>query len=317
MFAIVAIPNQDDYVWRISSEKIPHLTLVAFEDPGWTPESLALVTGYIEHAASLMTRFGLDVDRRGELGDKKADVLFFTDRWNFGKVKQFRSNLLANTLVNAAVRSADQFPDWIPHLTLGFPATPAKKDVRDYPGTNWVNFDQIALWTGDFSGPTFRLKSEDAFLEDVAMSQSQAAADVVAGMLKHFGVKGMKWGVHRSQGGSGGAPQKVTLDVVGKKLVVKGGQGRLPSDDFARAALAKRIVKKSGSRALSNKELQDLVTRMNLEQQFKKLSPPSKRQKAGKFVAEIVVNVGKQQVTKIASDVASKQVASMLAKTVK
>lgn len=296
MFAIVAIPNQDDYVWRISSEKIPHLTLVAFEDPGWTPESLALVTGYIEHAASLMTRFGLDVDRRGELGDKKADVLFFTDRWNFGKVKQFRSNLLANTLVNAAVRSADQFPDWIPHLTLGFPATPAKKDVRDYPGTNWVNFDQIALWTGDFSGPTFRLKSEDAFLEDVAMSQSQAAADVVAGMLKHFGVKGMKWGQHKS-GGASSSPG---------------------SEDHQRAATAKAKAKTGGgTKALTNQELQALVNRMNLEQQFKKLSPPSKRQKAGKFVAEIVVNVGKQQVTKIASDAASKQVASMLAKTVK
>lgn len=290
MFALVAIPAQDDYVWRISSEKVPHMTLLAFEDPGWTPEELALVTGYVEHASSLMTRFGMDVDRRGELGDKKADVLFFTDRWNFGKVKQFRSNLLANQLINAAARADERFPDWIPHLTLGFPATPAKKDPRDYPGTQWVNFDKISLWTSDSSGPEFLLKSDDSFLTDVAMSETQRGSVAVTDILEHFGVKGMKWGVRKGGGGSPG------------------------SSDHQRATAARSKAKSGGgTKALTNDELRDLVNRMQLEQQFSRLQPASARRKAAKFAAEVLVNVGKQQATKVANDVVSKKVAAAMA----
>jgi len=272
VFAIVAIPIQDDYVWRISSEKIPHMTLLAFEDPGWTPEELALVSDYIEHAASLMTRFGLSVDRRGELGDKKADVLFFSKEWNFRKVEQFRSNLLANSLINAAARANERFPDWIPHLTLGFPATPAKKDPRDYPGFSWMNFDQIALWTEDSSGPTFRLKSDDALLSDFSMSEESSTA--VADILEHFGVKGMKWGVHRNR------------------------QTSSDSSDTTRVSALKGGVKtQKTTRHLSNEELEDAIKRMRLEQEFTKLSgglDKTRTQKAKAYVSKLLGDAGKQ-----------------------
>jgi hypothetical protein len=294
MFAVVAIPRQDDYVWNISSEKVPHMTLVAFEDPNWTPEQLSRVTGYIEHAASMLARFGMDVDRRGELGDKNADVLFFTKGWNFAKIEQFRSNLLANRDINHAVRSDDRFPDWIPHLTLGFPESPAKKDKRDYPGTSWVSFDQIAFWTDNYSGPSFRLKSDDSF--EVAMSSTpRQGTEVVDDILEHYGVKGMRWGIRRRSGATSPG-----------------------SDDYQRSTAAKAKIKTGGgTKALSNKELQDLVTRMNLEQQFSRLQPPTKKKKAATFVASVLANVGKQQVTRVANDVATKQISTMLAKAAK
>lgn len=85
-------------------------------------------------------------------------------------------------------------------------------------------------------------------------------------MLAHFGVKGMKWGVRRT----------TSMDV---------------SSDDARAAEAARIkAGKSGTKALSNKELRALVDRMNLEQQFDrlKLSQPSRFRKGTTFVRGLI-----------------------------
>jgi len=109
-------------------------------------------------------------------------------------------------------------------------------------------------------------------------------------VLEHFGVKGMKWGVRRSHPGISGS-----------------------HEDAARAKQAKAKVKKGGTDALSNRELEDLVRRMNLEKQFSSLQPPSGKKRAGKFVADLLVNVGKQQVSKAANDALGKQVGRLLA----
>jgi hypothetical protein len=91
-------------------------------------------------------------------------------------------------------------------------------------------------------------------------------------ILAHHGVKGMRWGV-------------------------KGGAKKMPgSEDHVRVALASAKLKKGGIRALSNKELQDIVTRKNLERQYGQLNP-SFKSTAGKFVADTLVSIGKQQVS--------------------
>ena len=82
-------------------------------------------------------------------------------------------------------------------------------------------------------------------------------------ILAHFGVKGMKWGVHRS------TPS-------------------LPaSQDAQRAREVQSKVKAGGTKALTNKEMQDLITRMNLEQQFARLNP-GKLQKGTQVAADIL-----------------------------
>lgn len=85
-------------------------------------------------------------------------------------------------------------------------------------------------------------------------------------MLAHFGVKGMRWGV------------------------VRKGSADVSSDDAKAAVIAKDKIRKGGTKALSNKELQNLVTRMNLEQQFDRLkaSEPSKFQKGRNFVRGLI-----------------------------
>jgi hypothetical protein len=112
--------------------------------------------------------------------------------------------------------------------------------------------------------------------------------------LIHFGVRGMKWGTRK----------QARLDAHRKQ-----------SSPDARAAGAAFIKsKKIGTHALTNKELQTLVTRMNLERQFSNLQPPSKSKRAAKFVADVLLSAGKQQASKLASDALAKQVATAMAR---
>lgn len=123
-------------------------------------------------------------------------------------------------------------------------------------------------------------------------------------ILEHHGIKGMKWGVRRSRGSSG---------KVGKRSKTV----HEPTSDAARAKELHTRAKSSGTHTLSNQELQHLTQRLNLEQQYSRLSGSSSRRSAGaKFAKEIVVNVGKQQVTRMASDAAAKAVAQAMKKKI-
>lgn len=85
--------------------------------------------------------------------------------------------------------------------------------------------------------------------------------------LTHHGVKGQKWGViTRRRGGS-----------------------QPSSDDAKAAADAKAKIKVGGTKVLSNKDLQSLVTRMNLEQQYSRLSSADKS-RARKIVESLLTD---------------------------
>lgn len=111
-----------------------------------------------------------------------------------------------------------------------------------------------------------------------------------AGAVKHHGVKGMHWGVRKND--SGGAPS---------------------SEDHTRAADLKTRRRSAGTRSLSNKELQDLITRLNLEKQIKQLAPTPK-ESVGNFLSGLLRDTGKQQVSRYVNDAATKQVAGLLKK---
>lgn len=265
---IVALPSEEDYVRKLSSEKEPHLTLLYLGDNTFTQEQLTHVTDFIEYAASLLPRFTLDVESRGELGDNKADVLFFNNQWS-KNVATFRAQLMQDPLISAAYNSTDQFPEWSPHLTMGYPETPAKKDTRDYPGVSYVRFDRIALWTGESTGPTFPMKREDYEMA-VAMSEIDRGRSIFGSILSsstrmselsHYGIKGMKWGVSRSDSPGGSSS----------------GQKPSPSEDALNAAkTAQKIKAGGGIHVLDNNELQQTITRMNLESQYRNLTTNKK-----------------------------------------
>ena len=196
---IVAVPRADDYTHKISSEKIPHMTLLYLGEVNDGP-TMARIASFVEHASEELDRFGLDVDRRGTLGDDEADVLFFKTSYT-KKIEDFRKNLLMNNDIRAAYETAMQYPQWTPHLTLGYPDAPAKEMNREY-GINWVEFDRIAVWFGNFEGPEFQLEDNSMSYDEVAYAMN----DEVEDFLAHYGVKGMKWGKRkdRSSGESSG-----------------------------------------------------------------------------------------------------------------
>lgn len=225
---IVALPAVDDKVNRISSEKVPHLTLCYLGDQSGS-DQLAAVVEYVQHAASQLSPFYMTVDYRGTLGADQADVVFFEkDRWSFERVADFRHYLLLNDTIKLMYDSQEQFPEWTPHLTLGYPETPANEDDSDYPGIHSVEFDRIAVWMGDYSGPEFRLKYDELAAESsVAWSDLKTlrlgalAASNIFGedpnAAKQYGTKGMKWGVRHDPGHEGEKVKTKKLDKLDAK----------------------------------------------------------------------------------------------------
>jgi 2'-5' RNA ligase len=256
---IVAIPSKDDYVWKISSEKVPHMTILFLGDA--INPNVTKIAEFLEHAVNTsVNRFGMEVKERGTLGVDQADVLFFETAWSEWLL-DFRAQLLRNDNIFKAYSSVEQFEGFTPHLTLGYPETPAKEDTRDYPGISWVNFDKIALWFGDYQGLEFPLKTQDY---DMAVGWGEEAVNE----LLHYGVKGMHWGVRKDR-----------------------SRAR-PSSDAAAAAKAKKKLKEKGLHTLSNDEINALTRRIDLEKKVKGTTSTSAKVKTGHNAVKAILAVG-------------------------
>jgi hypothetical protein len=110
--------------------------------------------------------------------------------------------------------------------------------------------------------------------------------------LKHFGVKGMRWGVRREAD----VTTSVRLDQGVRrrrtKIVAKGGESHPAHTDAIKAAVQKRKLKKSGTDALSTDELRSLSNRLQLETQVQVLASP----KGKKFVQRQIEQEGQKAV---------------------
>lgn len=202
---IVAIPTEDDLVWDVSSEEVPHMTLLFL---GESDSRMGEIAEFVQHASTALSRFFMDVDKRGELGPDDADVLFFRKDWSYRVISDFRSNLLKNDIIKIAYDATPQFPEWTPHLTLGYPKTPAN-EMLDGQRFYGVRFDRIAVWNEDFDGIEFDLEYE--FSGELAMSDKDE--------LEHHGVKGMKWGVRNDSGHEGQRAKTKQIAKLDAKLV--------------------------------------------------------------------------------------------------
>lgn len=301
---VAAIPAEDDYVWKISSEKVPHCTLL-FLGETLQVKNLTKIRQFVEHAVNIWEQgpFWLSVDHRGELGEDKADVLFFREDWSTRELARFRGQLLQEPNIKTAYDSVEQFDGWTPHLTLGYPETPAKEDKRDYPGIHDVRFDRIALWYGDYEGPEWRLEYNYDLME-VAMG---AVSDAGREFIAHYGVKGMRWGVRNSSPSAVTTKSVVNAGLKSKtKVKAKGGQAHPAHEDAVKAAMQKQVLKKSGTAALSNQELRELGTRLELEQRVKTLAAPAGK----KFVTGQLKTQGQQTIQRETSRAVDKALSS-------
>lgn len=144
--------------------------------------------------------------------------------------------------------------------------------------------------------------------------------------LKHYGVKGMKWGVRRSRSakykdlsGKGGSKSKklkltsaqkerikkakikAKADVKVAKLNAKAKKAEARASlqeakNKEQAAKAKsEATKKKPVSAMSNQELQEIINRHNLETQYKKITEVPKQKSNGEKVRDYVFNTAKKQ----------------------
>jgi hypothetical protein len=114
---------------------------------------------------------------------------------------------------------------------------------------------------------------------------------VVEEILKHYGIPGMKWGVRRANPSA-------------------------PSHGDANKArrVVARVRENRTTDVLSNRDLRLAIERMGLEQQYQRLRPKSKSEKAKAWITEQLLGIGKEQASRIARDEAAKQVGNLLKK---
>jgi 2'-5' RNA ligase len=304
---IVAVPAADDDVWKVSSEKVPHMTFCFLGDADSNP-NIPQINKYVAEQANYLPPFNLRVDHRGFLGQDEADVLFFAKDIPW-QVHDFRDRLLADVNIRSAYNSVPQHTEWSPHLTLGYPETPANEDSWDPMGTIYVKFDKVAVWMGDYTGQEVTLVDKSpkvSSMDEPALAYASAGED----FLSHYGVKGMRWGVRKSE-----ATRDVTITTGKKnKTKVKGGEGLPIHSDAVAKVTVGQIKKKSGVNAVSDDDLRKYANRLQLEQQVKQLeynqASPGK-----KFVKKLLGQQGTNAANQVASQATSKAVKKTLAKT--
>jgi len=126
------------------------------------------------------------------------------------------------------------------------------------------------------------------------MSTTMTGAEAVdAYAALHYGVKGMRWGVRKDDdgGSSSGKHKKPEPE---------------KSSDAKTAQAHKAKVKTSGKTdVLSNKELQEFVTRMNLEQQYGRLNK-KQTSPGAKWVQATLKEYGKQELKNVGIKIVKK-----------
>ena len=113
--------------------------------------------------------------------------------------------------------------------------------------------------------------------------------------LYHFGIKGMRWGVRRYQNPDG------SLTNAGKKRLSKGHTSNEENDSSNKPSTKSSSTKTF--KEMSDDELRQAITRIQLEQQYKNLSPKNVS-KGKKFVDTVANDVLKPAAIDIGKQVA-------------
>lgn len=90
------------------------------------------------------------------------------------------------------------------------------------------------------------------------------AGNATDDFLRHYGIPGMKWGRRKA------SKEKPSYN---SSVRVAGAPAPRASEDAKAANSYQQRAKAGGTAALSTKELQELVTRQNLEAQYSRLNP--------------------------------------------
>ena len=148
---IVALPAADDPVVRASSEKAAHMTMIYFGKQSLADDVIEAAREQLALLAASTAPVTAPVLSREVLGDNEADVLMVDP----GPLRSVRDALLEDPKLRAAYDAVKQYPQWTPHVTLGYPDRPATASPPE-----GVVFDRLALWTEDDAGEEFPLTGD-------------------------------------------------------------------------------------------------------------------------------------------------------------
>lgn len=131
--------------------------------------------------------------------------------------------------------------------------------------------------------------------------------------IKHYGIKGMKWGVRRSsekRGQSNASKLKEKAKSLGRKTA-----NDVDSPEAAKAKVLRAKVKANRSTdPLTNAELQHVIERMNLESKYSSLTKPKsvKTIEGGKsFAQSIIKDTAKSMISKELKDAIGAQLKNL------
>jgi 2'-5' RNA ligase len=174
---IVALPAENDPVSAASSEADgAHCTLLFLGDCS-SLDKAELTKALETFVGKGVTPMTENVSGRGTLGKNSADVVLIDG----ASLVNIRDGLLNMEPIWTYWEAVEQFPTWVPHVTLGYPETPA---AGDFSGES-ITFDRLALWYGEDRTAIYPLgetmsKTEASVIhaEDEAFTQEVADAAV-------------------------------------------------------------------------------------------------------------------------------------------
>ena len=121
--------------------------------------------------------------------------------------------------------------------------------------------------------------------------------------LSHYGVKGMHWGVRKEDAHEIGS-------LAGKTTGL--------SKDKTTTAFAKKVSEVGGLHKVSDKDLQNMLNRLNMEKQYKKMmSEDADRRKKGLVAAgKLILKIGQVALPLVMAGAAAKTGGPTVVKTV-
>jgi 2'-5' RNA ligase len=147
---IMALPEQADPTHEVGPEQ-KHMTLLWLgEGEGVDREAVhAAVKAIAASAPGPLFEGG--VQKRGTLGDEGAEVWFL----DADPAVELREALLSDETISAAFNSVEQYPDFTPHVTIGY-MTEETVDEYDWQAidtaaaeVSTITFDRLAVWDGE------------------------------------------------------------------------------------------------------------------------------------------------------------------------
>lgn len=181
------LPAKGDPIVAASSEPA-HITMLWFgEADDLSKEDVQIIAGaaadWAEKADGPITA---SVESRGVLGDDGADVVFVDGEG----LRAFRDGMAADERLSEIMARVKQYDTWKPHVTLGYPETPA---LAEYDGDS-VTFDRLVIWVGTQTAELALGGGEEPPVdEETKVDETEPGDEEMAAALEEVGGDPVPW----------------------------------------------------------------------------------------------------------------------------